>query len=557
MKRYTPHLIIFLLAATLLPVYALYRSDSAAMRSAKNIAKRIIIKTTLPLLRNEKKGLASISGETDLGGAKIYHAEDKNRIINYAEGYYFDLPDDFKLTVLTPYMQAESDKGQITVSREWSFEENVDEYISHYLNRFILSPEYQQKNNISVTKENPKKDLEIISAVINEPGDIIRDAYIYAIYQTKTRNFYRLMFKYSSGDEEFEKQAYEVINSLKYFSPHGSIDKKTDFAPVIPPNWSAQTKSVYDKLCANDGVYWGIFSEDIYNKGIDKTVPALEQKLDFKFPIILSYLHFGSEFPTSFMEKNHSDNRLVELTYQTTSSNNENLFGYTPFLDIYRRKMDDEIRKFARSAKAFSHPFLFRLNNEPNSDWTSYSGVVNMSDPEIYIANWQRFYRIFEEEGVNNAIWVFNPNDRSYPPCAWNDCTAFYPGNEFVQVFGITGYNNGTYYKDEKWREFKDIYDAIQKNCLPAFEKFPWIITEFSSSSVGGDKAKWIENMFENLHRYPQIKAAVWFSYADYEVYTDKVKTVSRPYWLDETPQTLEAFKKGVKKFQKSSLLNH
>lgn len=156
---------------------------------------------------------------------------------------------------------------------------------------------------------------------------------------------------------------------------------------------------------------------------------------------------------------------------------------------------------------------------------------------------WARIFSIFREEGVNNCIWVYNPHDRSAPPAKWNDALAYYPGNEFVHMLGVTGYNNGTYYswQAEMWRSFREIYDAVEEKYSPFFSEFPWMITEFASSSIGGDKAKWISDMFAALPDYPQIKAAVRFSSADYDG-----ETPARPYWLDETDATTDAFKKGV-----------
>jgi hypothetical protein len=63
--------------------------------------------------------------------------------------------------------------------------------------------------------------------------------------------------------------------------------------------------------------------------------------------------------------------------------------------------------------------------------------------------------------------------------------------------------------------------------------------------------------MFKNLHKYPNIKIAVWFSYADFEINTDEEKKVSRPYWLDETEETLNEFKKGLQKYNAGPLFNH
>lgn len=111
-------------------------------------------------------------------------------------------------------------------------------------------------------------------------------------------------------------------------------------------------------------------------------------------------------------------------------------------------------------------------------------------------------------------------------------------------MLGVTGYNNGTYYayQGETWRSFGEIYDKVQEEYEPHFIRFPWIITEFASSSVGGDKAAWITDMFQRLGDYPNIRIAVWFSAADY----DEAGNPARPYWLDETEETLNAFREGL-----------
>ena len=92
---------------------------------------------------------------------------------------------------------------------------------------------------------------------------------------------------------------------------------------------------------------------------------------------------------------------------------------------------------------------------------------------------------------MDNAIWIFNPNDISYPPCKWNTHLAYYPGNEYVHMIGLTGYNTGDYFRNhtgERWRSFTEIYDRLWYMYRDVYSEFPWIITEFACSSVGGDK---------------------------------------------------------------------
>ena len=84
---------------------------------------------------------------------------------------------------------------------------------------------------------------------------------------------------------------------------------------------------------------------------------------------------------------------------------------------------------------------------------------------------------------------------------------------------------------------------------MTQFSEFPFIITEFASSSVGGDKAGWITDMFATLKKYKNIKLALWWSSADYD-FSKSPPELARPYWLDETDATVEAFKKGVAEYK-------
>ncbi len=487
---------------------------------------------------------------------KIYETEQTCRIVNYTDGYRVDFPRpmEFDFTKSPLFVKGVGQQFDVTISKEQSPYDDVEEYLSYFLNRFILNESYQTANRLMVQEEAPTTKqgnaVQIIRANICEPGDAKFDGYAYVFVKTDTRAFYRLMFRYDTKMKDFDRILQQAVENFYCFAPTGTPVYDVAYRPKEPANWTEETTALYRTIRSADDIRWGIFTADIYGEGIEKTVPALEKKAGYRFPVVLSYLQHNRPFPTAFMEKNYQAGKLVELTYQITGDNNQDLFGYTPNLDIYRGIKDAEIRKFAREAKAFGHPFLFRLNNEMNSDWTSYSGITNMSDPEIYVENWRRIYRIFEEEGVDNAIWIFNPNDHNYPPCNWNHFLAYYPGDEYVQIIGLTGYNTGTYYLEETgetWREFETIYDDVEARYQPFFAEFPWMITEFGTSSVGGDKVKWIDNMFACLDKYPNIKIAVWFSFADFDARPEKNGAVARPYWLDETPETLQAFARGVK----------
>ena len=67
----------------------------------------------------------------------------------------------------------------------------------------------------------------------------------------------------------------------------------------------------------------------------------------------------------------------------------------------------------------------------------------------------------------------------------------------------------------------------------------PMMITEFSCSSVGGDKVKWIEDMFRVLPKYNKIKVGIWWHATDWDG-----DNLARPYFIDSPTGTLDVFDK-------------
>lgn len=478
----------------------------------------------------------------------VYETPGGRVFCDFANGFSVLLPDDMAADISNSpkTISFESPGAKLVISREWSWEEDVAAFLDYYFYCSLLDGTYRANNDIELLESTNTKDYRRLTVRLNG-YDGKYDTYTYLDMMTGSRIFYHAMLKYSSGNQDAESLIGRVLDSFRYFAPEGEAKYAAGFQPELPTNWTPETRALYDRLAASDSITWGIFTRDVTGDGITRAIPEIEAKLDYQFGIILTYTGLSDVFPSDFMERCHSEGRIVELTLQTSEGYTPTLFDSSPWLRLYKTGDDARIREFARAAAAFGKPFLFRLNNEMNSNWVNYGGVANLLDPDIFVQNWRTVYRIFQEEGVNNAIWIYNPNDRDAPPNSWNNQAAYYPGNGYVHLFGITGYNNGTYYKElwnENWREFEEIYDKIEADSSVLFGRFPWIITEFSSSSVGGDKIQWIDKMFGVLPKYTNIKAAVWFSYADFDI-KDGV-TPSRPYWLDETDQTLAAFKRGL-----------
>lgn len=493
---------------------------------------------------------------------EIQVGDNRKYLINHSRGFAMEFPRDvsFDFTAGHEFFTAKDKDYTIVVSKEFSPYEGTRKYIKEYLHKYLLDERYIEQNKLTVHKDAVEKinDLWVqvlcISRTPAPNSPIKQNTYAYCYIYDKEQRYYRIMVKGENYDDNFLDTVYKMLYSFTLDVPIQGISQNyTNYEPVEDPNWNEETKKFYEDLCDTEKLKWGIYvPQGVRDKRFEE-VEKIEKKIDYTFEGMIEYLYFGVEgedFPIEGMQKAYSDGKIIELTMQTSTIMNDNLDGYSPVFDVLDGLWDNKIREFARQAKEFEHPFLFRLNNEMNSDWTSYCSSTMMDDPELYVMIWRRFYDIFAEEGVDNAVWVFNPNNITFPPCGYNDPMAYYPGNGYVHVFGVTGYNTGTYYEKqngEKWREFEELYDECQTLFEENFGKFPWIITEFASSSIGGDKVKWIENMFNSLHKYKHLKMAFWFNSADWDPAYPKETVISRPYWLDENDKILAAFSKGVK----------
>jgi beta-mannanase len=183
-----------------------------------------------------------------------------------------------------------------------------------------------------------------------------------------------------------------------------------------------------------------------------------------------------------------------------------------------------------------------------NGAWVLYSAYFLGKDTDIYIDCWRYIYDKFKEKGVDNLIFVWNPNELSFPNFSYNNYLSYYPGSEYVDVVGLTAYNTGNYYNGETWRSFSDAYDGFYYDYESHF-KFPMMITEFSCATMGGNKSEWFTDMFDTITKYKSIKMAVLWNGQDYDM-SKPDKTISRNYRLDQDDKVINALINGFKNFK-------
>ncbi len=542
----------------------------------------------------------------------FYNGVDSARMVSNADGYAFTIPTNTTLvadfSVGKYRSKLYNEDFTLSISSEYSNPYNKwDTYREEWLYRYLDNANYYEQNGLERTWTSKENDTSFLRGyivdqydlVINNPVNITKNYYSIASIrkQGDVKNFVLLVLK---STYDMHEQMESIISSYKQIAKQGTpnINYMNNLPVSYNPNWSEETKAYYDLLLTQERTGWGIFTATLPDGRMTvsqlKTSPAytkqaaISEALDYNFDILPTYQHIAwgretvNEWP-SVAAKNMAGGNgfnglpVIQMSYQFTDNNNNVSVSqvndcYTPMFDIYRGYDGDlqnydlpvngryelALRDLAQRIKAYGKPVLFRLNNEMNTDWTSYSGIMTLLDPDIFQATWRITYKIFEEEGVDNCIWIFNPIAKSCPFSSWGEDMSYYPGLEYVQALGLTYYEDNNNNNVNEYTFRKD-YTALYDKNNPVWNKYPWIISEFGCGAGGSasgtqfrnqaSQVKYVEGMFadfndrENNPYLQNIKGAVWFSVNDYvgDLVGNQYELV-----IDELKDTIQALKEGL-----------
>jgi beta-mannanase len=152
---------------------------------------------------------------------------------------------------------------------------------------------------------------------------------------------------------------------------------------------------------------------------------------------------------------------------------------------------------------------------------------------------WRHVFYIFQEERVDNVVWVWAP----HPSYKYFD--TFYPGDDYVDYVGLGVLNFGTAVTWSKWWGFKDLFGKD----YPALSKFnkPIMLAEFGSLNVGGNRAQWFADALRDMpEKYPLIKSILYFHYPADETLTNKKVS----WYFIEDQDVLDSIKSNVAKWE-------
>lgn len=215
---------------------------------------------------------------------------------------------------------------------------------------------------------------------------------------------------------------------------------------------------------------------------------------------------------------------------------------------------DDYLHQYAEQVAALGLPLAIRLDHEMNGDWYPWSEMdkqgdpINGNRPGDFAAMWRHVHDIFEAAGANEfVIWIWSPNITNNLPenlRGLDYLQRLYPGDEYVDWVGVSGYYRPPYREDQT-PTFEYTYDRTLDQLRELTDK-PILLSEIGASEVGGKKAEWVTSFFDGLAR-PENADVIGFAWFNLVVTsTVRGEPVTNDWRVNSHRRSLDAFVAGL-----------
>ncbi len=271
---------------------------------------------------------------------------------------------------------------------------------------------------------------------------------------------------------------------------------------------------------------------------------------------LLRYMSLGDVFPVKTCSIAREQNCIPVLTLELNDSQkgdarrDSNTNGNS-LDDILDGKYDKYFTEFASDIVQYKDEIHIKLLHEFNSNWYVWGGYKNggiKGGSKKVVRVWQYVVDIFTTQNANNIKWVWCPHEPSVDVSTeeWNDIINYWPGDEYVDLLGIDGFNffpENPERSNPSFLSFGELFDETYKKMLNISNKPISIMTgsaEFKREGIIDSKSKWIEDAFNSIStKYKNVNTMFWFNFKFNE---------SANWRVDSSDITLDTFKRVLKK---------
>ncbi|MCG2733089.1 glycoside hydrolase family 26 protein [Pseudodesulfovibrio aespoeensis] len=250
--------------------------------------------------------------------------------------------------------------------------------------------------------------------------------------------------------------------------------------------------------------------------------------LGWPITLVVFFVHWPGdrqpEFPDEGIRAIRDAGAVPVITWEpmTVEAGKETAVAASEILDGH---WNDYIDAFAVSARKSGGRIILRFAHEMNLSRYHWGGGRSEYGPESpgrYRAMFRHIRDRFRLHGADNVLFAFCPNAESLPHpvrdgADWNTASAYYPGDDAVDVLGMDGYNWGTTFTvqehgwDSRFTSFAEIFSPLHEELRAPAPHKPVVVFETASVAQGGDKTTWIKDAVHASRRWG-LAGLCWFN---------------------------------------------
>jgi mannan endo-1,4-beta-mannosidase len=241
----------------------------------------------------------------------------------------------------------------------------------------------------------------------------------------------------------------------------------------------------------------------------------LEQLVGHRAQVASYYTGYGAVYPGSLAERLAAGGRRKVLVSWDP--------GQTRFSEWASGAHDGYLDRIVAAARAYPYDVYVRPWPEMNGAWSRFQPTPQGEKPyggtyEEFTAAWRHVVGYVRGHGATNVKWVFNPASDVYP--GTTPVARIWPGDRYVDVLGIDGFNWGRDSSWGRWLSFSEIFTPMYDLLTDLHPTAPVWICELGSKEPSvrdgapvdpeHSKRDWLYHAF-NFTGFPRIRALVYF----------------------------------------------
>jgi hypothetical protein len=255
-------------------------------------------------------------------------------------------------------------------------------------------------------------------------------------------------------------------------------------------------------LIPPSGAYFGAFVAPREGESRQDAVRRLESAIGRQVAIDHQYYRWDQAIPTTHENWDASTGRLPLINWSATKTDGSSV----TWSAIANGSQDDWIIQRADAVKAFGSPIYLTFHHEPEND------LATLGTPSDYAAAFRHVVTVFRSQGVTNVAFVWTMMNWTFDPRSDRDPNAYYPGDGYVDIIGVDGYNWYPGRDGAPWEGFQQIFEPA--NHFAVVHDKPWMVVETGAQEdpdQSGRKGQWIRDIAATAKVWPLLKAVIYF----------------------------------------------